>query len=193
MSSNSACNHTRDKQRFCYHSYDYRLNWTPLSPITITYYYCYYYYYYYYYYYWYYYYNWRATGEVFVCVVLFYLRCSCLFTLCFLFAMCFCVLLFLLRCAFFFISVVLYLRMSSASKFMYGFLSFGCWCAFLFVLAHCTDRGWSKFFRKIIGSETVSWLLDLPLDSLYTCLVWQWISSHLNTAIPRYKFSFFCP
>ena len=24
--------------RFCHHSYDYRLNWTPLSPITITYY-----------------------------------------------------------------------------------------------------------------------------------------------------------
>ena len=23
--------------RFCYHSYDYRLNWTPLSPIAITY------------------------------------------------------------------------------------------------------------------------------------------------------------
>ena len=23
--------------RFCYHSYDYRPNWTPLSPITITY------------------------------------------------------------------------------------------------------------------------------------------------------------
>ena len=22
--------------RFCYHSYDYRSNWTPLSPITIT-------------------------------------------------------------------------------------------------------------------------------------------------------------
>ena len=22
--------------RFCYHSYDYRLNWTPLSPIAIT-------------------------------------------------------------------------------------------------------------------------------------------------------------
>ena len=22
--------------RICYHSYDYRLNWTPLSPITIT-------------------------------------------------------------------------------------------------------------------------------------------------------------
>ena len=22
--------------RFCYRSYDYRLNWTPLSPITIT-------------------------------------------------------------------------------------------------------------------------------------------------------------
>ena len=42
MTSNSICNHTRDKQicavvRFCYHSYDYRPNWTPLSPITITY------------------------------------------------------------------------------------------------------------------------------------------------------------
>ena len=45
MSSNSVCNHTLDKQiggsrcavvRFCYHSYDYRLNWTPLNPITIT-------------------------------------------------------------------------------------------------------------------------------------------------------------
>ena len=24
--------------RFCYHSYDYRQNWTPLCPITITYY-----------------------------------------------------------------------------------------------------------------------------------------------------------
>ena len=23
--------------RFCYHSYDYRSNWPPLSPITITY------------------------------------------------------------------------------------------------------------------------------------------------------------
>jgi len=23
--------------RFCRYSYDYRLNWTPLSPITITY------------------------------------------------------------------------------------------------------------------------------------------------------------
>jgi len=23
--------------RFCYHSYDNRPNWTPLSPITITY------------------------------------------------------------------------------------------------------------------------------------------------------------
>ena len=23
--------------RFCYHEYDYRPNWTPLSPITITY------------------------------------------------------------------------------------------------------------------------------------------------------------
>ena len=39
MESNSVCNHTRDKQiGFCYHSYmyDYRPNWTPLSPITIT-------------------------------------------------------------------------------------------------------------------------------------------------------------
>ena len=45
MSSNSVCNHTRDKHksesrctvvRFCYHSYHYRPNWTPLSPITIT-------------------------------------------------------------------------------------------------------------------------------------------------------------
>ena len=24
--------------RFCYHSYDYRPNWTPLSPITIAHY-----------------------------------------------------------------------------------------------------------------------------------------------------------
>ena len=32
MSSNSVCNQTRD-----YHSYDYRPNWTPLSPIIITY------------------------------------------------------------------------------------------------------------------------------------------------------------
>ena len=42
------CNHTCacDKQigprlavvRFCYHSYYYRPNWTPFSPITITYY-----------------------------------------------------------------------------------------------------------------------------------------------------------
>ena len=30
MSSNSVCNHTR------FHSYDYKLNWTPLSSITIT-------------------------------------------------------------------------------------------------------------------------------------------------------------
>ena len=43
MSSNSVCNHTRNKQiespaaRFCYYEYDYRPNWTPLSPITITY------------------------------------------------------------------------------------------------------------------------------------------------------------
>ena len=44
MSSNSICNHTRDEQfgprcvavRFCYHSYDYRPNWTPLSPTTIS-------------------------------------------------------------------------------------------------------------------------------------------------------------
>ena len=26
-----------DCRTFCYHSYDYRPNWTPLSPITITY------------------------------------------------------------------------------------------------------------------------------------------------------------
>ena len=39
------CNHTRDKQiglplrgrLICYHSYDSRPNWTPLSAITITY------------------------------------------------------------------------------------------------------------------------------------------------------------
>ena len=41
MSSNSVCHHTRDKQilsvRFCLYEYDYRPNWTPLSPITITY------------------------------------------------------------------------------------------------------------------------------------------------------------
>ena len=45
MSSNSVCNHTRDRNksdsrcavvRFYYHTYDYRPNWTPLSPITIT-------------------------------------------------------------------------------------------------------------------------------------------------------------
>ena len=45
MSSNSVCNHRlvinkSDSRcavvRFCYHSYDYRPNWTPLSPITIT-------------------------------------------------------------------------------------------------------------------------------------------------------------
>ena len=33
MSSNSVCNHTLD---FVNHSYDYRQNWTPFSPITIT-------------------------------------------------------------------------------------------------------------------------------------------------------------
>ena len=37
---NSVCNHTRDKQiglplRGLNHLYDYRPNWTPLSPITI--------------------------------------------------------------------------------------------------------------------------------------------------------------
>ena len=45
MSSNSVCNHTRDytnrtpatrSSDFVNHSYDYRPNWTPLSPITIT-------------------------------------------------------------------------------------------------------------------------------------------------------------
>ena len=44
MSSNSVCNHTRDEKNrtpatrssdFVNHSYDYRPNWTPLSPITI--------------------------------------------------------------------------------------------------------------------------------------------------------------
>ena len=46
MSSNSVCNHTRDQTTpatrssdFVNHSYDYRPNWTPLSPITIIYYY----------------------------------------------------------------------------------------------------------------------------------------------------------
>ena len=38
MSSNSVCNHTRDKQIGLqslrgYHSYDYRPNWTPLGPM----------------------------------------------------------------------------------------------------------------------------------------------------------------
>ena len=62
VSSNSVCNHTRDytnrtpatrSSDFVNHSYDYRPNWTSLSPVTITYYcyyYCYYYYNYYYYY-----------------------------------------------------------------------------------------------------------------------------------------------
>ena len=45
MSSNSVCNHTRDWTNrtpatrsfdFVNHSYDYRPNWTPLSPVTIT-------------------------------------------------------------------------------------------------------------------------------------------------------------
>ena len=44
MSSNSVCNHTCDLANwtpatqltdFVNHSYDYRLNWTPLSSITI--------------------------------------------------------------------------------------------------------------------------------------------------------------
>ena len=43
--SNSVCNHTRDQTNrisptrssdFVNHSYDYRPNWTPLSPVTIT-------------------------------------------------------------------------------------------------------------------------------------------------------------
>ena len=46
MSSNSVCNHTRDKKksdsrcavvRFWYHLYDYRPNWIPLSRVTIAY------------------------------------------------------------------------------------------------------------------------------------------------------------
>ena len=51
MSSNSVCSHSRDKEIEpplrgrptlfivyidIYHSYDYRPNWTPLCPITIT-------------------------------------------------------------------------------------------------------------------------------------------------------------
>ena len=42
MPSNSVCNHTHDKQIGLplpgrpILLYDYRLNWTPLSPITIT-------------------------------------------------------------------------------------------------------------------------------------------------------------
>ena len=49
MSSNSFCNHTRDETNrtpaawssdFVNHSYDYRPNWTPLSPITIINWYC---------------------------------------------------------------------------------------------------------------------------------------------------------
>ena len=44
MSSNTVGNHTRDKQiglplrgrPTLYHLYDYRPNWTPPSPITIT-------------------------------------------------------------------------------------------------------------------------------------------------------------
>ena len=39
MESNSVCNHTctsDNKIRSVYHEYDYRPNWTPLSPITIT-------------------------------------------------------------------------------------------------------------------------------------------------------------
>ena len=38
MLSNSVCNHTPAFSRlsdFVNHLYDYRLNWTPLSPITI--------------------------------------------------------------------------------------------------------------------------------------------------------------
>ena len=46
MSSNTFCNHTGDEKNrtpvkrssdFVNHSYDYRPNWTPLSPITIIY------------------------------------------------------------------------------------------------------------------------------------------------------------
>ena len=35
MEFNSVCNHSRDK-RMMYVLPDYRPNWTPLSPITIT-------------------------------------------------------------------------------------------------------------------------------------------------------------
>ena len=39
VSSDSVCNHTRNKQMddFSYHSCDFRPSWTSLSPITITY------------------------------------------------------------------------------------------------------------------------------------------------------------
>ena len=35
MLSNSVCNHTRDDSNRTHHSYDYRPNWTPLSPTII--------------------------------------------------------------------------------------------------------------------------------------------------------------
>ena len=39
VSSNSVCNHTRDPATpspdYVNHLYDYRPNWTPLSPVTI--------------------------------------------------------------------------------------------------------------------------------------------------------------
>ena len=46
MSSNSLCDHLRGQtnqtpatwlSNFVNHSYDYRLNWTPLSPVTMDY------------------------------------------------------------------------------------------------------------------------------------------------------------
>ena len=46
VSCNSVCNHTRVSTNrtpstwssdFVNHSYDYKLNWTPLSPVTIIY------------------------------------------------------------------------------------------------------------------------------------------------------------
>ena len=36
MSSNSVCNHTTRSSDFVNHLYDYRPNWTPLNPVTIT-------------------------------------------------------------------------------------------------------------------------------------------------------------
>ena len=41
-----------------------------------------------------------------------------------------------------------------------------------------SNRPLSNFIRKINGGENVSCLVGLALRLHYTCLVWQWISSH---------------